>query len=358
MNQVIKIKPTLFSHSYIVGLMLLLTVGFALPSCKDDDPDPEPSYQQVNLVASTSSYGAVRVDTNLVNAWGVAISPAGAFWIASTEKDLSTVYDRSGTTLINPITVDGEPTGVVYNPTLDFVIPLSGGLVSKYIYVGEEGTVQSWNSGLVSVKVADNSADGAVYKGVALGVDGGANFIYIANFSENEIEVLDQNFTYVSTKPFIDPLLPIGFAPFNIKNIGGKLYVTYAKQSEDKYDDVSGAGNGYVSIFNTDGTFVKRFASGGTLNSPWGIAQAPSDFRQGSNAILVGNFGDGRINVFTKDGDYVDQLKDGDLPITIEGLWSLTFPANGVPAGDQNQLFFTAGPDNEDHGLFGYLQLR
>jgi uncharacterized protein (TIGR03118 family) len=230
--------------------------------------------------------------------------------------------------------------------------------VSKYIYVGEEGTVQAWTAGPVTVKVADNSPEGAVYKGVALGVNNGNNFIYIANFSENEIEVLDENFNYVSTMPFVDPLLPIGFAPFNIKNIGGKLYVTYAKQSADKYDDVSGPGNGYVSIFNTDGTFVKRFASGGTLNSPWGIAEAPDGFRQGSKAILVGNFGDGRINVFTKDGVYVDQLKDGDLPITIDGLWSLTFPANGVPAGDQNQLFFTAGPADEEAGLFGYIQLR
>jgi len=358
MNQVIKIKSKIFSPLYASILMFLLMVGITLPSCKDDNAKPSPSYQQVNLVASTNAYGAVRIDTNLVNAWGLAIGPTGAFWISATDKDLTTVYDRSGTTLILPIAVDGEPTGVVYNSTLDFVIPSTGGLVSKFIYVGEEGTVQSWNSGIASIKVVDNSADHAVYKGVAMGVDGGANFLYIANFSENEIEVLDKNFIYVSTKPFIDPLLPIGFAPFNIKNIGGKLYVTYAKQSEDKYDDVPGAGNGYVSIFNTDGTFVKRFASGGTLNSPWGIAQAPGDFGQGSNAILVGNFGDGRINVFTKDGDYVGQLKDGDLPITIEGLWSLTFPANGVPAGDQNQLFFTAGPDNEDHGLFGYIQLR
>jgi uncharacterized protein (TIGR03118 family) len=155
-------------------------------------------------------------------------------------------------------------------------------------------------------------------KVIALGTDDGANFIYIANFSESEIEVLDKNFTYVTTKPFIDPLLPIGFAPFNIKNIGGKLYVTYAKQSPDKYDDESGPGNGYVSIFNTDGTFVKRFASGGTLNSPWGIAEAPSNFDQGSRAILVGNFGDGRINIYTKDGDYVGQLKDGNIPLLLK----------------------------------------
>ena len=358
MNQSL-LKLSKHGHFYTAVLMLFVIMSIALPACKDDDDNnPDPSYQQVNLVASSNAYGAVNVDTNLVNAWGVAISPAGAFWIASTEKDRTTVYDRFGTTLINPIAVDGEPTGVVYNPTLDFVIPLSGGLVSKYIYVGEEGTVQAWTSGIASVKVADNSADGAVYKGVALGVDDGNNFIYIANFSENEIEVLDENFNYVSTMPFIDPLLPIGFAPFNIKNIGGKLYVTYAKQSADKYDDVSGPGNGYVSIFNTDGTFVKRFASGGTLNSPWGIAEAPDGFRQGSKAILVGNFGDGRINVFTKDGVYVDQLKDGEIPISIDGLWSLTFPANGVPAGDQNQLFFTAGPDDEEHGLFGYIQLR
>jgi len=329
-------------------------------SCDDDEDttaNPNASYQQVNLVASGSGYNAAKIDSNLVNAWGVAIAPTGAFWIASTGRNLTTVYDRTGLTLVPPIIVGGEPTGVVYNSSLDFLIPTTS-LVSKYIYVGEEGSVYSWSAGTLAVKVADHSANGAVFKGVAMGTDDGDNFIYIANFAEAKIEVLDKNFNPVYSKPFSDPNIPVGFAPFNIKNIDGKLYVMYALQSGDKYDDVSGAGNGFVSIFNTDGSFIKRFASQGTLNSPWGIAEAPDDFDQGSNAILVGNFGDGRINVYNKDGEYKGQLKDGDVPIVIDGLWSLTFPSNGNPAGDQNQLFFTAGPDNEEDGLFGYIKLR
>jgi uncharacterized protein (TIGR03118 family) len=341
--------------SLFLLVMLFATVGI-MPGCKDDNANPSASYERINLVASTTGYGAARIDTNLVNAWGTAIGPTGSFWISSTEKDLTTVYDRNGATLLSPIDVDGEPTGVVYNGTTDFVIP-STTLASKFIYVGEEGSVHSWNSGTTTVKVADNSSSGAVYKGIAIAADGDANFLYIANFSEGEIEVLDKNFNYVTTKLFADPNIPAGFAPFNVQNIGGKLYVTYAKQGPDN-DDVKGAGNGYVNIFNADGTLVKRFASQGTLNSPWGIAKAPDSFDQGSGAILIGNFGDGRINVFSKDGDYIGQLKDGSTPISIDGLWSLTFPSNGIPSGDQNQLFFTAGPDGEDQGLFGYIQLK
>jgi uncharacterized protein (TIGR03118 family) len=336
--------------------LFLITCIMVMTSCNlDESATPGVSYEQVNLVGDVSSMGAAKTDPNLVNAWGMAVCPTGAIWISSTEKELTTVYDRIGTKLLEPVTVEGEPTGVVYNPTTAFVIPGTS-LVSKLIYVGEDGTVQAWNSGMNTVEVANN--EGAVYKGVAIANTGKSNFLYIANFSEGEIEVLDRNFVYVEGIKFEDPTIPAGFAPFNIQNIGGKLYVTYAKQSADKYDDVSGAGNGYVNIFNPDGTLVKRFASQGTLNSPWGMVKAPDGFQQGDDAILVGNFGDGRINVFSKDGDYMGQLKDGDVTISIDGLWALLFPVNGVPSGDQNQLFFTAGPDDEQHGLFGYLHLH
>ena len=161
---------------------------------------------------------------------------------------------------------------------------------------------------------------------------------------------------YVTTKPFTDATIPAGFAPFNIQNIGGKLYVTYAMQKgPDNEDDQKGAGYGYVNVFNPDGSLVKRFASQGTLNSPWGMAQAPAAFGYTANDILVGNFGDGRINVFSADGVYKSQLMEGGTVIAIDGLWALQFPVNGMPTGDQNQLFFTAGPKEEEHGLFGYI---
>ncbi len=354
------VKPKVIDlSSLLFSIALIILFGFmmTLNSCKDDNANPSASYERVNLVASTSGYGAARVDTNLVNAWGTAIGPTGSFWISSTDKDMTTVYDRTGISLLAPIAVDGEPTGVVYNSTTDFSIPGTG-LLSKFIYVGEEGTVQVWYAGIVTVKVADNSSDGAVYKGVTIANNGESNFLYIANFSEGEVEVLDKNFNYMTNMPFADPTIPAGFAPFNVQNIGGKLYVTYAKQDADKMDDVKGTGNGYVNVFNPNGTLVKRFASQGTLNSPWGMAQAPDGFNQGSGAILIGNFGDGHINIFSKDGEYLGQLKDGNTTISIDGLWSLTFPSNGVPAGDQNELFFTAGPSNESQGLFGYLKLR
>lgn len=359
-NNLIQI-PNPTRQRFLGIFVVLISFGmFIATSCKDDDDDPvnpNANYEQVNLVASTSGYNAVNIDTNLVNAWGMAISPSGSFWISSTEKNRTTVYDRTGLTLLLPITVAGEPTGVASNTSVDFLIPGTA-LVSKYIYVGEEGSVQSWSTGDAAVEVVDHSASGAVFKGVDIAKDDSKNFLYIANFSQGKIEVLDKNFNPVNDKLFVDPNLPVGFAPFNIKNIDGKLYVMYAKQSADKYDAVSGAGNGFVSIFNTDGTFVKRFASQGALNSPWGIAKAPGDFDQGSNAILIGNFGDGRINVYSKDGEYKGQLENENIPITIDGLWALSFPSNGVPAGDQNQLFFTAGPDNEAEGLFGYIKLK
>ena len=343
----------------IFPLLLLLLSFIIVPiACNDDDDDanPDASYRQVNLVSNVSEYGASHIDTNLVNAWGMAVGSTGAFWISSTEKEKTTIYDRDGNTLLPAIEVEGEPTGVVFNSSSDFVIP-STALVSKFIYVGEDGNVVAWSAGSSTTEVADNSSEGAVYKGVTIAQDEGSNFLYIANFSEGEIEVLDKNFNYVE-KGFEDATIPTGYAPFNIQNIDGKLYVTYALQSSDKYDDVAGAGHGYINVFNTDGTFVKRFASGGTLNSPWGITKAPSGFGQGDGNILVGNFGDGRINIYNSDGDYKGQLKDGDNPLTIEGLWALVFPKNGIPTGDQNTLFFTAGPDDEEQGLFGYIHLR
>lgn len=351
---------------------LIILVSFVLVSvgCNDDDdgfhipPISNNSYQQVNLVSNVGSYTNARVDVNLANAWGIAIGPTGAFWISSNHTGLTTIYDRNGAELLAPISIPfqgaatgGSPTGVVYNSTTDFVI-LANSQVSKFIYASEDGTLTAWNTGNTAVTVADRSAT-AVYKGLALASDGGSNFLYAANFKEGKIDVFDKSFNYITTKPFLDPTIPAGFAPFNIQNIDGELYVTYAKQkAPDNMDDQSGLGNGYVNIFNPNGVLVKRFASTGTLNSPWGITKAPEGFGLGTNAILIGNFGDGFINVFERNGSYRGQLKDNNIPISIDGLWALQFPHNNIPSGDQNQLFFTAGPSGEQNGLFGYLKKR
>ena len=345
-----------------IVIALILTV--IISGCKKDDDNTAVGYTQVNLVSDVAGYGAARVDPMLANPWGIAIGTSGAFWISANHTGSTTIYDRNGAQLLSAVAIPGggmpnggAPTGVVFNTTAaDFIIP-SNLEKSKFIYAGEDGTITAWSSGTTAIMVADRSASNAVYKGIAMGTDGGANFLYLANFKGHKIDVFDKNFNYIPTKPFSDPTIPADYAPFNIYNIDGMLYVTYAKpMAPDFEDDEKGAGHGYINIFTTAGVLVKRFASQGTLNSPWGLVDAPDGFGQGAGAILVGNFGDGRINVFNADGSYKTQLMHSGSPIAIDGLWALTFPEDGIPAGDQNQLFFTAGPADEEHGLFGYIK--
>jgi len=335
-----------------------------MTGCKKKDTTPvvPASYNQTNLVADTAGFSAGRTDVSLKNAWGIAIGPTGIFWISSNHTGSTAVYDYNGAQIkaavnipLNANPTGASPTGVVLNTTTDFVIP--GNNTSLFIYATEDGLLSAWNSTTAgtTMTVADRSSAGAVYKGLTIGSDGGSNFIYATDFHNGKIDVFDKNFAYVSTKPFSDPAIPTGFAPFNIQNIGGQLYVTYAKQmAPDNHDDQSGAGNGYIDVFTTSGTLVKRFASQGMLNSPWGIVQAPAGFGQGSNMILVGNFGDGRISVYQSDGTYVGQLMKNSVVISIPGLWAITF--DSIAPADPNVLYFTAGPNEESHGLFGYLK--
>ena len=353
---------SLIQPSFSIPILFLFFLLIITPGCKKDSVSTT-SYQVVNLVADTAGYGAARIDTNLVNPWGIAIGPTGSFWISSNHKSLTTIYDRNGAQLLAPIDIPapgqpdgGAPTGVIYNSTSSFG-------TSKFIYVGEDGIVSAWSSGTSAITVADRSAFNAVYKGVTIANDGSPNFIYAANFKGNNIDVFDNTFNFITTKPFDNlgsPAIPADFAPFNIQNIGGMLYVTYAKhKAPDNQDDERGVGNGYINVFTPAGVFVKRFASNGTLNSPWAIAKAPDGFGLGTGAILIGNFGDGRINVYDSSGTYQGQLKDASgNALGIDGLWALTFPQNNIPAGDQNQLFFTAGPHGEDHGIFGYIKIQ
>jgi uncharacterized protein (TIGR03118 family) len=322
-------------------------------------------YEQTNLVADTAGFGAMKIDPNLANAWGIAVAPSGLLWISANHTGLSTIYDKNGSTLRPPVTIPlpgnaagGSPTGVVYNSTPDFMITANKQIqASKFIFATEDGTIAAWGSGSNAVIVADRSAFMAVYKGIAMAKNGSDNFLYATNFSQGKIDVFDKNFSLVAGKPFHDPGIPAGFAPFNIRNINGLLYVTYAKQKPDHHDDVAGPGNGFITIYKPDGTMVSRFASHGSLNSPWGIVQVKIGFCNQSDgvAILVGNFGDGRINAFSDDGKFLGPLKDDGHPIVIEGLWALE---NDVPMASPNQLFFTAGPAEETHGIFGFLEKR
>ncbi len=321
-------------------------------------------FERTNLVADTAGYGAAIIDPNLANAWGIAVVPSGPIWISANHTGLSTVYDKNGITLRPPVTIPlpgassgGSPTGVIFNSTTDFLI-LSGKLshVAKFIFATEDGTIAAWASGNAATIVADRSSFNAVYKGIAMAQVGTENFLYATNFHEAKIDVFDKDFALVSGKSFTDPGIPAGFAPFNIRNIGGWLYVTYAKQKPDHHDDLAGPGNGYVTVFKPDGSMVKRFASKGPLNSPWGIVQAKAGFcDESENVFLIGNFGNGRINVYDHDGGFIGPLKDDGHPIEIDGLWALE---KDVPTASPDQLFFTAGPAEESHGIFGYLKKR
>ncbi|MBS1501945.1 MAG: TIGR03118 family protein [Bacteroidetes bacterium] len=313
---------------------------------------------QVNLVADTAGFGASRIDTNLKNAWGIATAPGGPIWIATNHTGLSVIYDKSGNMVRQPVTIPaavagqmGAPDGVIFNGTSEF-----GG--NKFIFASEDGIVTGWKSGNTAVKLADRSSSNTVYKGIAMAFGGSSGcFLYLTDFHNGKINVFDNNFNYVTDKPFNDPNIPAGFAPFNVVNIYGQLYVTYAKQKgPDNMDDQAGLGNGYVDIFTPEGMLVKRFASQGTLNSPWGVTWAPAGFADSGPSILVSNFGDGRINIFDMHGNYKGQLQSGGQPVTIDGLWAIDFLKDHANAGDP--LYFTAGPDSESHGLFGYLRKK
>lgn len=320
-----------------------------------------------NLVSDIPGLAPV-LDTNLVNPWGIAFGPTSPFWISDNHAGLSTLYDSTGgvQTLVVTIpapsgsTEPGAPTGILFNNTTNFIL---GGTPARFIFVTEDGTVAAWNSGTNAVLKADNSSAGAIYKGVTLANSHGTNRLYAADFHNGKIDVFDANFQEVNLTGFADATIPAGFAPFNIRNIGGNLYVTYAKQDADAEDDIAGPGNGYVNVFDADGNLLRRFASTGSLNSPWGLAVAPPSFGAFGGALLVGNFGDGRINAFDPGtGASLGQLNDQrGNPISILGLWDLTF-GNGAKGGDIDDLYFTAGiPGDgaiEDHGLFGEISFE
>jgi uncharacterized protein (TIGR03118 family) len=327
------------------------------------------AYRQTPLVSDIPGRAPVT-DPKLVNPWGISSGPTTPFWVSDNGTGVTTLYTGAGQRLPVVVTIPlprgGEPpsapTGQVFNFTSDFVVTegtKSG--VSRFIFATEDGTISGWSPGVnptKAIRTVDNSASGAVYKGLALGSNASGNFLYAANFHDGRIDVFDKHFSPASLAgSFTDPAIPAGFAPFNIENIRGNLYVTYAKQKEpDRHDDQAGPGNGFVDVFDTSGHLLRRVASHGTLNSPWGLALAPQDFGEFSDALLVGNFGDGRINAFhVTSGAFLGQFQDANgTPIAISGLWGLRF-GNDAAAGPHNTLFFTAGIDEETHGLFGSL---
>jgi len=345
---------------------IALGLGIASSFLHWNDAAAQNSYFQRNLVSDIAGM-AEKTDTNLVNPWGIATSASSPFWVSDNHAGVSTLYDGNGIASSLVVTIPppsggtppAAPTGVVFNSSTNFQI--SPGLASHFIFATEDGTIVGWNSGSAGVVKVDNSPSSAIYKGLGIGTSGGSNYLYAANFFAGTIDVFDQNYA-PATLPgsFLDPTIPTGFAPFNVQNIGGQLYVTYAKQDADKHDDVPGGGNGYVNIFDTSGSLVRRLISNGALNSPWGLALAPTNFGPFSGALLVGNFGNGKINAFDPaTGNLLGTLQDpAGNPITIQGLWGLLF-GNGGGGGDTRTLYFSAGIPGtnsiEDHGLLGSI---
>jgi uncharacterized protein (TIGR03118 family) len=304
------------------------------------------NYMQVNLVSSTSAYDAAATDADLINAWGLAFSPSQEIWVTAYGSDYVKIFNNQGKAIKPALELEGEPIGIVYNTSSGFKIPGTDN-IARFIFATDEGTIAAWTpwNPDETVTILDYSGGLTAYTGLEIAKNKGYWHLYAANVGQGRIDVFDKNFNPVTTMSFEDPNLPDGASPFNIRLINDKLYVTYV-----------GPGGGLVNVFKTDGTFVKRFATGGTLAAPWGITKVPLDFGLG-HAILVGNFGNGRINIFDFNGNFKGQLNnENGLPITIDGLWALAFPEPSFNGFGEANLYFTAGPDEEEEGLFGYLE--
>ena len=336
------------------------------------------------------------LDPNLVNPWGVAESAGSPFWVANNNAGLATLYGVPGAnntpvsisplvvsipSPLDPLGADGTPTGAVFNVDLAGKgFEISDGKhtgPAVFLFATEDGTIVAWNPGVDpsgkfdgpngisrrGILAVDNSggcgaANGAVYKGLTIAMNGSNTFLYAANFRAGTIEVYDTTFKRATLSPdaFTDPDLPHGYAPFNIEPNGGVLFVTYARQDKAKHDPVAGHGRGFVDTFDLNGHMLARFASRGHLNAPWGVVRAPASFGQSAGAVLIGNFGDGQINAFDPaTGAFIGKVVNSKgQVILIDGLWTLRV-GNGKAGGDSEKIYFTAGPNGETDGLFGSL---
>lgn len=335
MHRISSIQP----KRVVLAVLVLLSLALVASSS-----EAVTRYQQTNLVSDVPILAAVT-DANLVNPWGIASSPTSPFWVSNNGTGLSTLYNGAGQiqSLVVTIPSPSNPTGVVFNGNSS---SFSG---DRFLFATEGGTIAGWQGGTTAATRVITT--GAVYTGLAMGNNGSDDFLYAANFSASNIDVFNSTFAPASLAGnFLNPTLPVGYAPFNIQNLGGNLYVTYAKQNES---------GGYVSKFDLNGSLELNFNSGGIVDSPWGLALAPANFGDFSNTLLVGNHGDGHINAFDPtSGVSKGTLKDvlGN-PIAIDGLWGLIF-GNGGNGGDVNTLYFTAGPSTvpvNDRSLFGSL---
>ena len=341
-------------------------------------------YVQHNLVSDIPGLAPIT-NPHLVNPWGMSAGPSSPLWVSDNGTGLTTLYDGNGhpfppgpggplvvTIAAPPSAGSGAvsaPTGQVFNTfdntTSDFVITKNGKSgPAFFLFATEDGTISGWNpnvdptNSVIAVdrsNAVDTTGDvGAVYKSLSLVTTPAGKFLYASNFRFGTIEVFDTHFNLVDV--LRDPGVSAGFAPFGVNNVEGTLFVTFAKQNAAKHDDVAGNGNGLVDALAPGTNVLRRFVTRGKLDSPWAVTLAPSAFGFFGGDILVGNFGDGRINVFDHStGRFLGRLTSGDRdPIVIPGLWGLRF-GNGALGAGTNTLFFTAGINNEADGLFGQI---
>jgi uncharacterized protein (TIGR03118 family) len=311
-----------------------------------------------SLVADAGT-GAEHVDPKLVNAWGIAFNPTGFVWVANNGSATSTLYDGNGVpqTLVVAIppssSSTSSPTGIVFNGSSSFQVTQNGvSGASAFIFASENGTLAGWSPAVNrtnAILAVDTGAGGAVYKGLAIASYSGANYLYAADFRNGRVDVYDANWNRVTLPGggFTDPNLPAGYAPFGIQAIGGQVYVAYAQRTAGSIEETKGSGLGIVDVFDAGGALVRR------------LAMAPANFGGASNMLLVANFGDGKINAYKSDtGEFAGTLMKADrTPIVIDGLWGIAF-GNGVNNQPANTLFFTAGPGDEEHGLYGRIDLQ
>ena len=333
-----------------------LMVAFGLASSADAG-----LFNVTNLVTDDQAANpALITDPNLVNAWGISRSGTSPFWVSDNGTGVSTLY------AVNPA------TGIPVKQGLTVTIPGNGSVTGQafagsfagnfnadtFLFVSEDGTVSGWRGALgTTAEVLQIGSPANSYKGAAFANIGGNSYLYAANFLTGNVDVLKGSVGAPNlTGSFIDPTIPAGYAPFNVENLGGKIYVTYAKRGAG-IDEIDGAGLGFVSVFDLQGNFQSRVATQGTLNAPWGLALAPGSFGVYAGDLLVGNFGDGRINVFDLVTDtFVAQLLGSDgNPIAIDGLWGLIRGSGAGNGGSSQAIYFSAGPNEETHGLFGVI---
>ena len=337
------------THAYIRFALPLLAAAILTATSGRAD-----TYSWTNFQSDIAGV-AQHTDPHLVNPWGMAAGSSGTIWVSDNGTGVSTLYNQDGTanSLVVAIppsasNTDGaNPTGTVFNDTGFFPVSRNGTSASAlFIFVSEDGSISGWNPTLSQTrafKAVDNGSQGAVYKGVTLGVANGNNFLYVTNFHSGRVETYDQNFHRVTPNGFVDPSLPSGYGPFGIRNFNNEIFVTYAKQDQDRHDDVACPGCGLIDVFDTSGNFLRRLTQQGNLNAPWGLAEVDSE-------LWVGNFGDGKINVYDPTtGAFIETLMRADgTPLQFDGLWDM------LPA-QAGGVFFTAGIADEEHGLFGII---